>query len=244
MPRPTPDLRVPTPGGDLPVHLAVPATDGPWPAVVVLHDAAGMTTDVVNQCRWLADEGFLAAAPDLLRGGSIARCLRDIVRDYATWEGQTFAQVEAVRQWLAGREDCTGRVGVIGFCLGGGFALSLAPGYGFAAASANYGRLPRHAEQYLQGACPVVGSYGGRDLSLRGAATRLRRALDAAGVENDVTEYPDAGHGFLNDHAPGEVPFLFSLSRPLLRVGYHEPSAVDARERIVAFFRAHLGGPS
>jgi carboxymethylenebutenolidase len=244
MPRPTPDLRVPTPGGDLPVHLAVPATDGPWPAVVVLHDAAGMTTDLVNHCKWLAGEGFLAAAPDLLRGGSIARCLRDIVRDYATWEGQTFAQVEAVRRWLADREDCTGRVGVIGFCLGGGFALSLAPGYGFAAASANYGRLPRDAERYLQGACPVVASYGGRDLSLRGAATTLRRALDAAGVDNDVKEYPDAGHGFLNDHAPGEVPFLFSLSRPVLRVGYHEPSARDARERIVAFFRTHLGGPS
>jgi carboxymethylenebutenolidase len=223
-------------------HLAVPSADGPWPGVVVLHDAAGMTTDLVNQAEWLACEGFLAAAPDLFRGGTVARCLRDVVLDYARWQSETFTLVEAVRAWLGAREDCTGRIGVIGFCMGGGFALALAPGHGFDAASANYGMLPKEAERYLQGACPIVGSYGARDLSLRGAAGTLTTALLAAGVEHDVKEYPDAGHSFLNDHAPGEVPFLFQLGAPLLRTGYHEGSAADARQRIAAFFRVHLGG--
>jgi carboxymethylenebutenolidase len=65
-----------------------------------------MTADVVHQAQWLASEGFLAAAPDLLRGGTITRCLRDMIRDYATWEGQVFGQIEAVRTWLAARPDC------------------------------------------------------------------------------------------------------------------------------------------
>lgn len=243
MARPQPSHHVLAPNGDLSVHLSRPAGEGPWPGVVVIHDAGGFTTDVVMQTRWLADAGFLAVAPDLLRGGTIARCLRDVIRDYASWQGETFDQIEAVRGWLAERADCTGRVGVIGFCLGGSFALSLAPGRGFDAASANYGQLPKNAAQYLTGACPIVASYGGRDRSLRGAADKLRGALSAAGVEHDVKEYPEAGHGFMNDHAPGEVPFVFTALGAMMNTGPHEPSTRDARERIIGFFRTHLGSP-
>jgi carboxymethylenebutenolidase len=212
---------VQTPTGAVPVALGVPPGDGPWPGVVVIHDAAGMTTDLMHQTRWLAEAGFVSAAPDLLRGGTIGRCLRDIVRDYSRWEGTVFDQIEAVRAWLAAREDCTGRVGVIGFCMGGGFALALAPRGGFAAASANYGR---------------------RDRSLRDAANTLRRSLEAAGVVHDVQEYPDAGHGFMNDHAPGEVPIIFQVLGATVHTAYHEPSARDARRRITAFFTEHLSG--
>jgi carboxymethylenebutenolidase len=239
-PRPTPSHELSTPLGELPTHVSVPAGAGPWPAVVVIHDATGMTTDLVNQTRWLADAGFIAAAPDLLRGGTIARCMRELIRDYATWEGHAFEQIEAVRAWLAGREDCTGRVGVIGFCLGGSFALSLAPGHGFAAASANYGALPKDAERYFTGACPIIGSYGRRDRTLKAGAARLHAALQAAGVEHDVKEYPDAGHGFINDHAPGEVPMFFQFLGATVHTKYHQPSADDARARIIDFFTHHL----
>lgn len=234
-------MSVATPHRMLGLHVSVPEGTGPWPGVVVIHDAGGMTAETVRQCDWLASEGFLAAAPDLLRGGTLLRCLRDVVASYTTWQGQIYEQLEAVRGYLAGRSDCTGKVGVIGFCLGGGFALGLAPRGHFDAASANYGILPKEAEAFFAGSCPIVASYGRRDRTLRGAAAKLEAALQSGGVPHDVKEYPDAGHGFLNEYRPGEMPFLFHLTGPLMSLGYDEPSAADARLRIVDFFRTYLG---
>jgi carboxymethylenebutenolidase len=129
--------------------------------------------------------------------------------------------------------------------MGGGLALLLAPRQAYRAASVNYGTAPKDAysPNALSSACPIVASYGGRDRMLRGAAARLEQVLDTVGVEHDVKEYPDAGHGFINDHdgAGDRQPLLFSVFGKLTPgAGYHERSATDARARIIAFFRAHL----
>jgi carboxymethylenebutenolidase len=231
-----PDITVP--GGasapELRAHLAVPPTaPGPWPGVVVVHEIFGLNADIREQAARLAAAGFLALAVDLFSAGGPVRCIRSVFRSLSRGTGPAIDDIEAARAHLAVHADCTGRVGVIGFCMGGGFAL-LTAARGFDAAAANYGIVPD--EDALRGACPVVGSYGARDPELRGAAQKLETRLRAVGVEHDVKEYPGAGHSFLN--RPNLGP-----AAPLLRVagvGYHGPSAEDAWGRILRFFDEHL----
>jgi carboxymethylenebutenolidase len=226
--------------GDVPCYLTVPAGEGRWPGVVVLHDALGMTTDLRNQADWLAANGYLAAAPDLYHRGSRIRCMVQTMRAFSAGHGDAFDDIDAVRGALANRDDCSGRVGIVGFCMGGGFAMALAPTSGYAAASVNYGTARERELSRLGDVCPIVASYGGRDRSLRGAAANLERLLTEHGIDHDVKEYPDAGHGFLNDHAAGETPLWAAVAGRYAVTADHQPTAPDARNRILDFFARHL----
>ena len=114
-----------------------------------------------NQAEWLAGEGYLALAPDLYYWSSRIRCLVATVRLGARARGD----LDATRTWLAEQDRCTGKVGVIGFCMGGDFALAMAPNPGVSAASVNYGGATGEVEQALPNVCPIVASYGAKDRS-------------------------------------------------------------------------------
>ena len=231
------DVKIPVNSVDLPAFVSVPEHPAPWPGVVVLHDVAGMSEDLRNQTRWLAKAGVLAAAPNLLFRGGKVKCLFALARDLKARQGPTYDDVEAVRAWLISHPECSGKIGVIGFCMGGGFALLLAPEHGFGAASVNYGgKLPPDANTFLAQACPIVASYGAKDPWTRGVAQQLEQLLTAANIAHDVKEYPEAGHSFLNN--PGTWWFN---ALQVIHIGYHEPSAEDARRRIAVFFHQHLG---
>jgi carboxymethylenebutenolidase len=225
-----------TPHRTLSGHLAAPSTGGPWPGVIVIHDVFGMTDDLRRQADWLAAAGYLTLAPDFFSWGKKLPCLVRTMREFQARRGRVFDDIDATRAWLAGRGNCNGRIGIIGFCMGGGFALLMAAGHAFAVSSVNYGDVPPDAATILQGACPVVGSFGVKDRALRGAAARLDQALQTNAVEHDVREYAEATHGFMNAHR-GVLP---AILKTFDMAAYHESSTIDARQRILAFFARHL----
>jgi carboxymethylenebutenolidase len=134
----------PAPGGELEGYLAEPIGAGPWPGVIVIMDLFGLSDDIRDQTDRLAAAGFLAFAPDLYSGRGV-KCVMATLKASRSGTGRSYEEIEAAREWLVEQPGCTGRIGVIGFCMGGGFALMLAPSGAYTAASVNYGEVPQDA---------------------------------------------------------------------------------------------------
>jgi carboxymethylenebutenolidase len=223
-----------------PGHTAVPDGDGPFPGVVVVHDAYGMTAELRRVCDHLAAQGYLVHAPSMYQRG---RCLRQTFRSLIADQGPAYDRLEAERAALAARPDCTGAVGIMGFCLGGRFALVAAGRGMFDAAAVNYGLLPagkqepEELDKVLSAPCPIVASYGGRDKVVDAAEVdKLRTGLERAGVPVDLKVYPEATHSFLARYT-GPLGMLVRIQGMT-----PDPEAsADAWERTLGFFAEHLG---
>ncbi|BBY83351.1 dienelactone hydrolase family protein [Mycolicibacterium pulveris] len=226
-------IKIATPDGPIDALLGVPDGDGPWPGVVVVHDAIGYGPDNEAISARIAAAGYLAVTPNLYSRGGRARCVTRVFRELMTQRGRALDDILAARDHLKSMPQCTGAVGIAGFCMGGQFALVLSP-KGFGASAPFYGTpLPRNLSETLDGACPIVASFGRRDPLGIGAPARLREVVAAKNIPADIKVYPDVGHSFANK-LPGQ---------PLMRItgfGYNEAATEDAWRRVFAFFAEHL----
>lgn len=226
-------------GFAMPGVLTTPnsVSEVPRPGMLLIYEALGMNDEMARVARDLADEGWTVLIPDLFARGATPVCVARCLKTVATGKGAPLDDLDAARRWLAALPGVDGeRMGVIGFCLGGGFALLLAMTGKYQASAPFYGIAPKQMPR----SCPVVASYGGRDLVLTKDPDRLRANLERLDVPHDVKVYPEAGHSF-HTQAPGRVTEMIGPYTPL-RIGYDEPSARDAHRRVVAFFRKHLHG--
>ncbi|MCF6390732.1 dienelactone hydrolase family protein [Mycobacterium sp. MBM] len=230
-----PTIELDTPAGPIDALVDLPEGPGPWPGVVVVHDAIGYQPDKEAVSARIAAAGYLSITPNLYARGGRARCITKVMRAALTRQGPAIEDILAARDYLRDRPDCTGVVGIAGFCMGGQFALILSP-KGFGAAAPFYGTpLPKNLEDTLAGACPIVASFGAKDPLGRGAPAKLNKAVAAQKIDADIEVYPNAGHSFAN-----QLP-----AQALLRVtgfGYNEAVAEDAWQRVFAFFETHLRG--
>jgi carboxymethylenebutenolidase len=226
-------IDIDTPAGPIDALLDIPDGEGPWPGVVVIHDALGYGPDKESINRRVAAAGYLALTPNMYARGGRVRCVPKVMRELLTQRGRSLDDIMAAREHLKGLPECTGRIGIAGFCMGGQFALIMSP-KGFDASAPFYGApLPRELSQTLDGSCPVVASFGDRDLMGKGASGKLQQVLDDKGVTNDIKSYPNVGHSFAN-----QLP-----AQPLMRIagfGYDHTATEDAWARVFSFFGEHL----
>ena len=217
--------------------LAVPQGEGPWPAVVMVHEVFGIDENMRAQITRLSQAGYVVLMPDLYSRGGARKCLTATFKAPAAGKGQAFEDIEVAKAMLTSRPDVTDKVGVIGFCMGGGFALLLA-NKGYDAATSNYGMLPNDLDAALAGACPILGNYGGKDGQLKDAKVKLDATLTKLEVPHDIKLYPNSGHAFMNPKQGGGPVF-----GTLLKITGAKPNpvdAVDAWQRIEKFFGEHL----
>lgn len=204
--------------GALGYHAA--PTGACTPGVVLVHDVWGLADHTRDLARRLAAEGFCVLAIDLYRRESEVEITNPGVWMRNLSDPQALADLEEAAETLAADERCTGKVGVMGFCMGGMYALlSACGGRGIEASVAFYGLLSHahgilHAEEGLdparkpreplvaaaQQSVPLLCLFGDRDEFVPVSDIEmLRDALDATEIESEVVLYPDCGHAFLND---------------------------------------------
>lgn len=238
------EIRIAGSGGrTIRAAVARPEPAGPErvPGVLVVHELLGLDDDIRAIAARFAEAGYVAVAPDLLGDDAprlvcMARFLRGVGR---VGESRPYRDLEAARAWLAAQPGVeAGRLGVVGFCAGGGFVLLWAPGAPVRVAGAFYPAVPADRSR-LAGICPVIAGFGGRDRVFGGGGPALAAALTDLGVDHDVRTYPEAGHSYMNRHGG-----LVSRLEPLLPTagGYVEDAAEDSWRRLLAFFDRHLAG--
>ena len=220
----------PSPGGTsgtMRGYLVAPDDDGPFPAVLVIHENRGLNPHIEDVARRAAVAGFLALAPDGLApiGGYPGNDDDGRAMQRTLDRGKLHRDMVNSARFLKGHELSTGKLGATGFCWGGGAVNHLAvtmgddlqaavPFYGAAAASEDVPRIR----------AALLVHYAEEDPRINAMRADFKAALEATGVEFEMHTYPGTRHGFHNNSTPR----------------YSEEAARLAWERTLDFFDAHL----
>lgn len=181
-------------------YLAVPAGEGPFPALVIIHEWNGLQDRVRQLADDFAGEGYVTLAADLFQGrtGSNRDENMALVREAQSDPAKMIANLNTAVAYLKGRPDVTGRVGAMGWCFGGGVALSFGlDGDNHDATAVFYGRLVDDPEALARLDHEVYGTFAALDTGPPPeSVAAFETALRAAGVEHDLHIYDDVNHGF------------------------------------------------
>jgi carboxymethylenebutenolidase len=214
--------------GDALGYLSLPKSKGKHPAIIVIQEWWGVTDWIREDADRFASQGFVALAPDLYRGKSTndPEVAHELMRGMP--EDRAAADLRATFNYLASRADVdASRIGVIGWCMGGGHALNLTLAEPRIAATViNYGHLVTDPASIAKVKAPILGHFGGKDRGIPPADVKaFDQALKKAGKSSDIKIYDDARHGFMNPNNKG---------------GYAPADTKDAWKRIDAFLAKWL----
>ena len=213
-------------------YLAIPSTDGPHGAVILIHEWNGLVQRVKETADAFAAEGYVALAADLYSGRTGANPEENmaLVRETLANPEAIIANLNAAASYLRERSDTSGKIAAIGWCYGGGVALSFALGGEHHDATAIfYGRLLGDPEKMSQINHEVYGTFARNDQGIPVESVNAFVAtLRDAGIKNDVHIYDEISHGF----------WLHVDRNPETNTG----PALDAWQRLKAYLGRTLGG--
>ena len=209
-------------------YLVAPTTSGKHSAIIVIHEWWGLNDWVKEQARKFADLGYVTLAVDLYHGKSTAdpEEAHELMRGLP--EDRGLRDLKAAFSYLAARPDVEpDKIGVVGWCMGGGYSILLAENEPkLAACAVNYGALPTDPQSIAKIAAPVLGNFGADDRGITPKdVNAFVASMDGDGKTVDVKIYDGAGHAFEN---------------PNNKAGYRPEAAQNAWGRMVEFFKSNL----
>ncbi|MBE7553847.1 MAG: dienelactone hydrolase family protein [Anaerolineales bacterium] len=215
-------------GAEIMGYLARPVADGTYPAILVCHENRGLTPHIRDVARRFAKAGYVALALDLLsREGGTANLDRDQIPGLLTDAGpeRHVGDFQTAFAYLQGQDFVAGdRIGMTGFCFGGGITWRSATAIPeLKAAVPFYGPAPE-LDQVPNIKAAVFGVYAEQDERINAGKDALEQALQEAGVTYQMKVYPGVNHAFHND--TGER--------------YDETQATQAWQDMLAWFEEHL----
>lgn len=191
-------------GPDVRAYVAKPQGEGPFPAVIMIHEFFGLNESIVGKADLLAEEGYLVVAPDTFRGSTTSWIPRAIYQVITADQTDVNADLDSVYAWLESQSDAAqDRVGVAGFCYGGRASLLYSLHNDRLAATVIFYGLSETDPEVLRNLPgPVLGIFGGADQSIPLSEVDVfEKGLVAAGVPHQISVYEGQPHAFVQDAA-------------------------------------------